>query len=103
LKPFFSFPADEFWESVKSSKFPYILLPVGRMFDLGDMAALIDPAATCQWENAQAPGVQLDYRYDFDQKNGPLIRIKTIERDASFLLLDRALARIANAKGSPEP
>lgn len=64
------------------------------MFDLGDIAALIDPAGSCKWETAQAPSVRFDYRYDFKQTNGPLLRITTIDRDASFALLDQALARI---------
>jgi purine nucleosidase len=68
------------------------------MFDLGDIAALLDEK-TCTWETAQAPSVRSEYGYDFKQTNGPLLRIKSIDRDASFALLDQALAR--NVKLSP--
>jgi purine nucleosidase len=64
------------------------------MFDLGDIAALIDTVEVCEWEAAQAPSVRFDYRYEFKQTNGPMLRIKSIDRDASFALLDQALARI---------
>jgi inosine-uridine nucleoside N-ribohydrolase len=73
------------------------------MFDLGDIAALIDPTNTCKWEAVEAPGVTLDYRYDFTQKNGPLLRISAIDRDASFALLDRSLARLAKPTAPKNP
>ncbi len=72
------------------------------IFDLGDFAALIDPSI-CQWEEVEAPGVTFDYKYNFNRKNGKIVRIMSIDRDASFLLLDRALARIAQAQESPTP
>jgi inosine-uridine nucleoside N-ribohydrolase len=72
------------------------------MFDLGDIAALIDPG-TCTWEAVQAPTVRLDYRYDFTQTNGPLLRVKSIDRDASFALLDQALARVMKSSPSSKP
>lgn len=71
------------------------------MFDLGDIAALIDPTATCTWEAVQAPTVTLQYRYNFQQTNGPMVRISTIDREASFALLDTALARIVAATTRP--
>jgi len=64
------------------------------MFDLGDIAALIDPAGTCKWETVPAPSVKADFHYDFSKTNGPLLRITTIDRDASFALLDQALVRL---------
>jgi hypothetical protein len=73
------------------------------MFDLGDIAALIDPAGTAQWETTPAPTVRFDYRYDFTLTNGPLLRIKSIDRDASFRLLDRALARIVKTAPPTKP
>lgn len=65
------------------------------IFDLGDIAALIDPQSTCAWESVQAPGVRFDSGYDFKKTNGPLVRIHTINRDASFSLLDKSLERLA--------
>jgi inosine-uridine nucleoside N-ribohydrolase len=72
------------------------------MFDLGDIAALVD-TETCTWEAVQAPSVRSDYRYDFKQTNGPLLRITTIDRDVSFALLDQALARITKPSPSSKP
>jgi len=65
------------------------------MFDLGDIAALIDPAGTSRWEPATAPAVRFDLTYDFSKNYGPMQRITAIDREASFALLDRALARVA--------
>lgn len=73
---------------------PYASRADKGMFDLGDIAALIDERV-CQWEHAQAPSLRFDYRYDFKQVNGPLLRIKSVDRDASFKLLDQALSRLA--------
>jgi hypothetical protein len=67
------------------------------MFDLGDIAALIDPERTSQWEITEAPAVRFDYSYDFARKNGSVLRIHSIDRYASFELLDCALERIAKS------
>ena len=75
---------------------PYARRADKGMFDLGDIAALIDPAGTTSWETVEAPGVRFDLSYDFAQKHGPMLRIKTIDRDASFALLDRSLLRISS-------
>lgn len=82
---------------------PYASRADKGMFDLGDIAALIHPAGTCQWEVAQAPSVRPDYRYDFKKTNGPLLRITTMDRDASFALLDQALARNVNHSTVQKP
>ncbi len=73
------------------------------MFDLGDIAALIDPAGTCQWESAAAPAVRFDLTYDFSKNHGLMHRITAIDRDASFVLLDRALDRLAPPPLPPSP
>gem|GEM_PF-487501 len=75
--------------------------PKKGIFDLGDIAALIDPAATCKWEKVEAPGVDADYRYNFTKTFGPIIRIYSIDRDASFALLDQALARLEKSVTKP--
>ena len=67
------------------------------MFDLGDLAALIHPVETCISEVVQAPGVRPDFRYDFKQTNGPMVRITAINREASFALLDESLVRLSQA------
>lgn len=70
------------------------------MFDLGDIAALVDPES-CSFEKTNAPGVHYDYRYDFNQSHGPIVRITEINRDASFKLLDQALVRISSSVVPP--
>jgi purine nucleosidase len=67
------------------------------MFDLGDIAALVDPR-TVTAEVADAPTVGHDLGYDFTKPNGKLVRIHKIDRDATFALLDEALKRVAAGK-----
>ncbi len=75
----------------------YASRPDKGMFDLGDIAAFINPADTCTSEAVQAPGVRGDFRYDFKLANGPMVRITAINREASFALLDESLARNARS------
>jgi len=63
-------------------------------FDLGDTAALVDPACA-PWERVQAPSVRDDMTYDFSRRNGEIVRISTIGRDRAFDLLEEALRKIA--------
>ncbi len=66
-------------------------------FDVGDIAALVDPHAA-RWEVTEAPSVDHDLRYDFSHKNGKFVRIYHIERDTAFDLLEKSLHRIADGK-----
>jgi hypothetical protein len=59
----------------------------------GGIATLLDSAGTCGWENVAAPSVRADFTCDFAKTNGPLLRIKSGDRDAIFKLLDAALQR----------
>ncbi|MGA2116108.1 MAG: nucleoside hydrolase [Bryobacteraceae bacterium] len=68
--------------------------PRKGFFDLGDIAALIDPGVV-RWERTEAPTVDHDLRYDFTQTHGEIVRIYHVERDPSFDLLERALHTIA--------
>jgi purine nucleosidase len=63
------------------------------MFDVGDIAALINPA-TVRWEQTEAPTVDHDLRYNFSKKNGHITRIYHVERDLSFDLLEAALKNL---------
>ncbi|MEO7702901.1 MAG: nucleoside hydrolase [Opitutus sp.] len=63
------------------------------IFDLGDIAALVDPALITS-EVTAAPGVRFDLSYDFSREYGRIVRIPSIDRDRSFILLDQALARL---------
>lgn len=67
------------------------------IFDLGDIAALIDPEGTSTFEVVEAPSVRENYDYDFSKSHGRIVRIPTIDRDASFKLLDEAIARVSKA------
>jgi len=71
--------------------------PRKGMFDLGDIAALVDPACV-RWEATQAPAVDQDLRYDFSQKRGEIVRIYHVERDRAFDLLEEALHRVAGQR-----
>ncbi len=63
------------------------------MFDLADIAALIDP--TCaRWERTAAPAVTDDLSYDFSKSRGQIVRIYDVDRDAAFNLLDESLRRL---------
>jgi purine nucleosidase len=67
------------------------------MFDLGDVAAFLDPARA-PWERVAAPAVKEDLRYDFSRAQGDIVRVKTIDRDRCYELLEEALRRIAALK-----
>ncbi len=73
------------------------------IFDLGDIATIIDPDGTSQWEMTTVPSVNYDYKYDFEHSNGQLTRISTIDREACFLLLDQALKRLSHPPSSSDP
>ena len=85
-------PLGQFIHDIRKPS-PYARGADKGMFDLGDIAALIDPSAS-EWEAVQAPRVSLDYLYDFKQQNGPMTRISVINREKSFALLDQSLAAI---------
>ncbi|HVE39933.1 MAG TPA: nucleoside hydrolase [Planctomycetota bacterium] len=74
---------------------PHFTLPTKGMFDLGDIAALIDPACA-PWEKTAAPTVQADLKYDFSTPRGELIRIEDVDRNRCFDLLEEALRRLKN-------
>lgn len=78
------------------SRSPGFQTPRKAMFDLGDIAALVDPACV-QWERAEAPRVDHDLRYDFSQTYGEIVRIYYVERDRTYDLLEHGLVRLANS------
>ncbi len=71
--------------------------PRKGFFDLGDIAALLDPAAV-GWEVVSAPRIDHDLRYDFSKDYGPIVRIYHVDRDRAFDLLEAALYKIERAK-----
>lgn len=64
------------------------------MFDLGDIAALVEPACA-KSERTAAPSVREDQTYDFARTHGDLLRIKAVDRGRCYDLLEEALKRLA--------
>ena len=63
------------------------------IFDLGDVAALIDPSCAAV-ERTAAPTVKPDQTYDFSRTHGEILRIRDVPRGRCFDLLEEALRRI---------
>jgi purine nucleosidase len=72
---------------------PHWMRPDKGIFDLGDVAALIDPACATA-ERVDAPTVQEDQRYDFTRTHGPIVRIRDVHPGRCFDLLEEALRRL---------
>ena len=79
----------------------YFMSPKKGVFDLGDIAALVDPSIA-PWEKVDAPAVTQDLRYDFARNYGPIVRIYYIEPASTFQLLGQALKQIQNGMASQQ-
>ncbi len=75
---------------------PGFMSPKKGIFDMGDIAALVDPSAA-PWEKVDAPAVTQDLRYDFTKNYGSMIRIYYIEPVPTFQLLGQALKEIQDS------
>lgn len=75
-------------------------LPTKGVFDLGDIAALVDPALV-RYETVPTPTVNWDMRYDHKNAKGNMVRIHTIDRDGTFDLLERKLKQAAGPATAP--
>jgi len=64
--------------------------PTKGFFDLGDIAALVDPDIAC-WDVTACPEVDWDLSYRFTGKLGSILRCYHIDRDRTFDLLYRRL------------
>ncbi|MGQ9503828.1 MAG: nucleoside hydrolase [Thermogutta sp.] len=71
--------------------------PKKGIFDLGDIAALIDPSLVA-FEVVKAPSVQWDMLYDHNATHGQMVRIFSIDRNRTFDLLEQRLAQAANGQ-----
>lgn len=60
--------------------------PRKGFFDLGDMAALVDPDLS-SWEVAECPEVDWDLDYEFKGTLGSILRCYHVDRDGTFALL----------------
>jgi len=75
------------------SRNAYVASPTKGIFDLGDIAVLIDPSCGT-WERTAAPEVREDLSYDFNRSRGDLIRIRDIDPVRSVDLLEEALRQL---------
>ena len=65
---------------------PGFAKPTKGFFDLGDIAALVDPDLAC-WEVAECPEVGWDLDYRFKGTLGSILRCYHVDRDRTFQLL----------------
>jgi inosine-uridine nucleoside N-ribohydrolase len=61
-------------------------------FDLGDIAALLEPGLAC-WEETECPEVDWDLTYKFKGTLGSILRCYHVDRDRTFALLYERLRR----------
>jgi hypothetical protein len=60
--------------------------PDKGFYDLGDIAALLDPDLAC-WQETECPEVGWDLGYRFTEKMGSILRCYHVDRDRTFSLL----------------
>ncbi len=72
------------------TKYEWAAKPTKGIFDLGDIAILIDPSCG-RWERVACPTVTGDLSYDFTQTRGSMIRIPDIDPARCVNLLEEAL------------
>ena len=65
---------------------PRWMSPAKGFFDLGDIAALVDPDLAC-WERTDCPEVGWDLAYSFTGRLGEILRCYHIDCDGTFNLL----------------
>jgi len=68
------------------SQDPWYARPDKGFFDLGDIAALVDPDLAC-WEETECPEVGWDLAYHFTGQLGSILRCYHVDRDRTFALL----------------
>jgi inosine-uridine nucleoside N-ribohydrolase len=64
------------------------------LFDLGDIALLVEPGL-CEWEEVAVPSVGWDLAYDHTRTHGRMVRVHHVSRDHTFELLSGSLERHA--------
>ena len=72
--------------------------PTKGIFDLGDIAALVQPPLV-KFEMVAVPSVNWDLAYDHQHTHGRMVRIYSIDREGTLELLESRLRRAA-ASGS---
>jgi inosine-uridine nucleoside N-ribohydrolase len=81
-------PHGELGEYLHDYRFndPHWMSPTKGFFDLGDIAALLDPELAC-WEVTECPEVGWDLQYHFRSTMGSILRCYHVDRDRTFALL----------------
>jgi inosine-uridine nucleoside N-ribohydrolase len=75
-------------------KSSYYQKPTKGFFDLGDIAALVEPSLA-SWEVADCPDVDWDLSYKFKGTKGSILRCYDIDRDKTYGLLHQKLKSLA--------
>lgn len=70
----------------------YFQEPKKGFFDLGDIAALVEPSLAT-WEVVDCPEVNWDLAYQFKGTKGRILRCGAIDREKTFGLFEERLAR----------
>ncbi len=74
---------------------PRWMAPDKGLFDLGDLALLVEPGL-CEWEEVPVPTVGWDLVYDHAHTHGRMQRVYHVDRPGTFrLLADRLAAHAA--------
>lgn len=89
-------PLGSYLHEIRGRK-PEFSSPKKGVFDLGDIAALVDPGCV-KFERVEAPSVRHNMRYDVTRPQGQIVRIYDVDRDRSFDLLEEALRRLNAAR-----
>jgi inosine-uridine nucleoside N-ribohydrolase len=74
---------------------PWYQSPKKGFYDLGDIAALVDPDLA-SWEVVKCPEVDWDLSYRFKNTKGSILRCKDIDRAGTFALFHKRLKRSEN-------
>jgi len=69
---------------------PWFQSPTKGFYDLGDIAALVDPSLAT-WEEVDCPEVNWDLAYQFKGTKGRILRCGAIDRDRTFALFESRL------------
>ena len=76
-------------------KSPHYQKPTKGFYDLGDIAALVDPGLA-SWEVTDCPEVDWDLTYKFKGTKGSILRCSDINRERTFELLGQKLRTLAD-------
>ncbi|MHC4518458.1 MAG: nucleoside hydrolase [Planctomycetota bacterium] len=77
---------------------PWYRNPKKGFYDLGDIAALVDPSLA-QWETVACPEVDWDLAYKFKNTKGKILRCYDIDRDRTYALVHRKLKAATHLTG----